>query len=68
MSETPQGKERQAQRVLAFSPHFPVPRHRPNGEHSNWVLKLRLQQTDLETGLSLAVQRQPEAPGVWLEL
>ena len=31
---------------------------------SSWVLKLRLQQTDSRTGLSLAVQRQPKGHAV----
>lgn len=37
--------------------------------HTGWVLKLRLQWTDLGTGLGLAVQRQPEGARVcsWLQ-
>ena len=59
------GRERPAQTLLVTLLHFPrSPRALSAGMCNSWVLKLRPQWTDLERGLSLAVQRQPERPGL----
>ena len=44
---------------------LPSPRCAPAGVHSDWVLKLGLQQTDPRRGLGLVARRQTKGSGVW---
>ena len=54
--------ERPAQRVLAT---FLIPQTQVCWcAWNSWVLKFRLQRTDLDKGLGLAMRRQPEGAGV----